>query len=41
MEAAAKSSPEHNYTGLKYILLCLVTVVALLGGFVGLVRALR
>jgi hypothetical protein len=41
MEAAVQSSPEHDYTGLTYTLLCLVTVIALLGGFVGLVRVLR
>jgi len=41
MEAAVQSSLEHDYTGLKYTLLCLVTVIALLGGFIGLVRVLR
>ena len=41
METAVQSSLEHDYTSLKYTLLCVVTLIALLGGFVGLVRVLR
>ena len=41
LEAAVQSSPEHDYTSLRYTLLCVVTIIALLGGIIGLVRVLR
>ena len=40
VEAAVQSSPEHDYTSLRYALLCLVSVIALVGGFIGLSRVL-
>jgi hypothetical protein len=39
LEAAVGSFPEHNYSVLKNVLLCIVQIVCLIGGVYGLVRA--
>jgi hypothetical protein len=39
LEAAVQSFPEHNYSSLRYVLLCFIQLIALIGGFFWLVRS--
>jgi hypothetical protein len=39
LEAAVQSFPEHNYSGMKDVLLCFVQIMLLLGGLYWLIRA--
>jgi hypothetical protein len=39
LEAAVQSFPEHNYSYVKNVLLCLVQIIALIGGVYWLVRS--
>jgi hypothetical protein len=39
LEAAVQSFPEHNYNSLRNVLLCIIQIISLIGGFYWLVRA--
>jgi hypothetical protein len=39
LEAAVQSFPEHNYSGLRNVLLCFIQIIFLIGGFYWLGRA--